>query len=127
MRERFFFADKVERAPTLNKTPLVKWNRRFAYVNSTHSLLPRQLNQVFDLGGAGKTTGVLLHSKFLHVVADKSVEEKQRQEHFANSSLYDAYYDSLAQSPDLWVETSVEYSGWQQLETLGLLSAGGWR
>ena len=131
VRERVFFADKPERSPTLNKTPLVKWNRRFAYVSSTHSLMPHHLNQVFDTDGpektAAKTTGVLLHSKFLHVVADKSREEKQRQEHFANSSLYDAYYDSLAQSPDLWHESSCEYTGWQQLETLGLLSSGGWR
>ncbi len=127
VRERVFFGDRPERAPTLNKTPLVKWNKRYAYVSSTHSLLPRHLNQVFDTDGAGKTTGVLLHSKFLHVVVDKSVEEKQRQEHFANSSLYDAYYDSLAQSPDLWDETSCEYTDWRQLQTLGLMSGGGWR
>jgi len=127
VRERVFFGDKPARAPTLNKTPLVKWNRRFAYVSSTHSLLPRHLNQVFHTEGSTKTTGVLLHSKFLHMVADKSREEKQRQEHFDNSSLYDAYYDSLAQSPDLWCETSSEYTGWRQLEALGLLSGGGWR
>lgn len=139
VRERMFFAQRVERAPTLNKTPLVKWNRRYAYVSSTHSLLPRSLNDVFDRQGPGKasgktthkttnkTTGVLLHSKFLHMVADKSSEEKQRQEHFANSSLYDAYYDSLSQSPQLWNEASKEYSGWQQLEALGLLSRGAWR
>jgi len=127
VRERVFFADQVARAPTLNKTPLVKWNRRFAYVSSTHAMLPRHLNQVFDLRAGSKTTGILLHSKFLHMVADKSREEKQRQEHFANSSLYDVYYDSLAQSPDLWHETSVEYTDWQQLEALGLLSRGGWR
>ncbi len=131
VRERVFFADKPERAPTLNKTPLVKWSRRFAYVNSTHSLLPRRLNQVFDSNGAGEntavTTGVLLHSKFLHIVASKSVEEKQRQEHFANSNLYDAYYDSLAQSPDLWNETSTEYTNWQQLESLGMFCGRGWR
>ena len=127
VRERVFFADRPARAPTLNKTPLVKWNKRFAYVSSTHSLLPRYLNQVFDTDGTGKTTGVLLHSKFLHMVVDKSREEKHRQEHFANSSLYDDYYDSLAQSPDLWDENSCEYIGWQQLEALGLLSSGGWR
>ncbi len=126
VRERVFFAGRPERAPTMNKTPLVKWRRRFAYVSSTHSLLPRRLNQVFDLGGTGKTTGVLLHSKFLHMVADKSREEKYRQEHFENSSQYDAYYDSLTQSPDLWHEASYQYDGWQQLETMGLLSKGAW-
>lgn len=127
VRERVFFADQVERAPTLNKTPLVKWSRRYSYVSSTHALLPRHLNDVFDPENAGKTTGVLLHSKFLHMVADKSAEEKQRKEHFANSSLYDTYYDSLTQSPKLWCEASKEYSDWQQLEALGLLSRGGWQ
>ncbi len=126
VRERVFFADRPERAPTMNKTPLVKWNRRYAYVSSTHSLLPRRLNQVFDLGGTGKTTGVLLHNKFLHMVADKSREEKHRQEHFENSSQYDTYYDSLTQSPDLWCAASYQYDGWQQLEAMGLLSKGAW-
>ncbi|KPU84041.1 glycosyl transferase family 2 [Marinosulfonomonas sp. PRT-SC04] len=131
VRDRVFFAEKPERAPSLNKTPLVKWSRRYTYVSSTHSLLPRYLNQVFDPVGtaepSGKTTGVLLHSKFLHMVVEKSAEEKRRQEHFANSNLYDRYYDSLAQSPNLWCVASKEYSGWQQLEALGLLSSGAWR
>ncbi len=126
VRERVFFADRPERAPTMNKTPLVKWRRRFTYVSSTHSLLPRHLNRVFDLGGTDKTTGVLLHSKFLHMVVDKSHEEKYRQEHFENSSQYDTYYDSLTQSPDLWHEASYQYDGWQQLEKMGLLSKGAW-
>jgi len=126
-RARVFFADRPERAPTLNKTPLVKWNRRYTYVSSTHSLLPVRLNQVFDMQGQEKTTGVLLHSKFLHMIVEKSAEEKQRQEHFANSSLYDDYYDSLTHSPDLWCDSSVKYSGWIQLQALKLLSKGNWK
>lgn len=130
VRDRVFFSDRPERAPSLNKTPLVKWNRRYTYVSSSHSLLPRHLNQVFDQVGtgkpSGKTTGILLHSKFLHMVVEKSAEEKHRQEHFANSNLYDAYYDSLTQSPDLWCKQSKEYKDWKQLEALGLLSRGRW-
>ncbi|MCK4711530.1 MAG: glycosyltransferase family 2 protein, partial [Marinosulfonomonas sp.] len=126
VRERVFFKDRPKRAPTMNKTPLVKWNRRYAYVSSTHSLLPRNLNQVFDTSTDTLVTGALLHTKFLHMAVEKSREEKQRQEHFANSSLYDAYYDSLAANPDLWCGTSKEYTGWQQLEALKLLSKGTW-
>lgn len=126
VRERVFFHDQPERAPTLNKIPLVKWNRRFAYVSSTHSLLPRRLNRAFDFEGTDRPQGVLLHSKFLHMVADKSCEEKQRQEHFANSHLYDAYYDSLSQNPDLWLPQSTMYKDWQQLESLKLMSKGHW-
>ena len=46
-RARAFFADAPRRAPTLNKTPLVRWHWRYAYVNSTHALLPPRLNQVY--------------------------------------------------------------------------------
>ncbi|MEL6702278.1 MAG: glycosyltransferase family 2 protein, partial [Pseudomonadota bacterium] len=38
-RSRKFFPDEPARAPALNKTPLVKWHRSYAYVSSTHMLL----------------------------------------------------------------------------------------
>ena len=126
VRARLFFQDRPERAPTLGKVPLVKWDRRYAYVSSAHALLPRDLNRVYDEGGGEFASGVLLHSKFLHVVVAKSAEEKQRREHFANSALYDAYYDSLMQSPDLWCDRSSRYLGWRQLEAMGLMSKGQW-
>ena len=126
VRARLFFADQPERAPTLGKVPLVKWDRRYAYVSSAHSLLPRDLNRVYDENGGEFASGVLLHSKFLHLVVAKSAEEKQRQEHFANSSLYDSYYNSLMQSPDLWCARSSRYLGWRQLEAMGLMSKGQW-
>lgn len=49
-RMRAFFADRPEKAPALNKIPLVKWHRSYAYVSSTHALLPRGLNQVTTAG-----------------------------------------------------------------------------
>ncbi|MEM8582449.1 MAG: glycosyltransferase family 2 protein, partial [Pseudomonadota bacterium] len=48
VRDRMFFANAPKRAPTLNKIPLVRWHWRWAYLNSTHSLLPRRLNAVFS-------------------------------------------------------------------------------
>jgi hypothetical protein len=54
-----------ERAPALNKIPLVRWQKGFTYVSSTHTLLPRGLNLVFDEWGGEKTSGTLLHAKFL--------------------------------------------------------------
>lgn len=127
VRVRCFFADEPLRGPTMSKTPLVKWNRRYTYVSSTHSLLPRKLNHVGYGAGDTKTTGVLLHTKFLPMIAEKSREEKQRQEHFANSSAYDDYYDGLIANPDLWCEQSCEYAGWRQLVAKGLMSSGEWR
>ncbi|MGK7650888.1 glycosyltransferase family 2 protein [Roseovarius sp. B08] len=126
VRARRFFADRPERAPTMGKMPLVKWNRRYAYVSSAHSLLPRRLNRVYDEGGGERLSGVLLHTKFLNTVVDRSAEEKRRQEHFANSDLYDSYYDALTENPDLWCPASTRLIGWRQLEAMGLMSKGNW-
>ena len=126
VRARRFFAAQPERAPTLGKVPLVKWHRRYAYVSSAHSLLPRHLNYVYDDQGGEVLSGVLLHSKFLNTVVDRAAEEKVRQEHFANSGLYEGYYDALSADPDLWCARSTRLSGWRQLEALGLMSRGGW-
>jgi glycosyltransferase involved in cell wall biosynthesis len=125
-RARSFFASEPRRAPTLNKVPLVFWHRSYVYVNSTHALLPRRLNAVFDETGAERISGVLLHTKFLPTIIEKSVEEQRRQQHFANSALYDTYYASLIQSPDLWCPQSQRLTGWRQLEAMGLMSRGGW-
>ena len=126
VRARMFFADDPRRAPTLNKTPLVKWNRGFAYVNATHQLLPRALNRNFGADGAEVTSGILLHTKFLPNILAKSTEEKARQAHFNNSALYADYYDGLIADPQLWSAASHRYAGWRQLESLGLMSRGGW-
>ncbi len=126
VRARKFFGDNPRRAPTMGKTPLVKWNKRFVYVSSTHSLLPRWLNHVYEEDGGEGASGILLHTKFLPVIVEKSSEEKERQEHFANSALYDGYYDALKDNPDLWCEGSTQYISWRQLEAMGLMSRGNW-
>lgn len=125
-RARHFFAAEPHRAPTLNKVPLVKWNRRYVYVNSTHAILPAALNRVFDELGGEKASGILLHTKFLPEIIGKSREEQGRRQHFANSDLYQAYHAQLTEGPDLWSERSHFYTGWRQLEAMGLMSRGGW-
>lgn len=122
-RERVFFADTPRQSPTLNKIPLIKWNRRFAYVNSTHSALPRRLNRVWQ---GDPVTGVLLHTKFLPSIVEKSAEEKRRGEHFGDASRFADYYDHLIAGPDLWHEGATRYEDWKQLETLGLMRRGSW-
>ncbi|MFD0859294.1 glycosyltransferase family 2 protein [Roseovarius aquimarinus] len=125
-RARMFFAAEPRRAPTMGKVPLVKWDRRYAYVSSAHSALPRRLNHVYDETGGELASGVLLHTKFLHMVTERSAEEKARGEHFANSALYHSYYDRLTEDPDLWCPGSTRYRGWRHLEALGLMSRGAW-
>jgi glycosyltransferase involved in cell wall biosynthesis len=125
-RARAFFAEDPRRAPTLNKVPLVKWHWRYAYFNSTHSILPARLNAVFDETGGEMTSGALLHTKFLHTIVTKSAEEKGRRQHFADPERFGGYYDGLIADPVLHCAASRRYSGWRQLEAMGLISRGGW-
>ncbi|SEP92597.1 glycosyltransferase family 2 protein [Thalassovita taeanensis] len=126
VRERAFFADQPERSPTLNKLPLVKWDRRFVYVNSTHSMLPPALNAAYDGPGGTAPSGVLLHTKFLPEIVSKSEMEKQRGQHFHTPSDFGDYYDRIVQGPDLWAPQSVRLTGAAQLEELGLMQSPAW-
>lgn len=125
-RMRTFFADDPARAPALNKIPLVKWHRNYAYVSSTHSLLPRGLNLVYDEWGGEKASGILLHTKFLSTFGAKAHEEIARKQHYAASREYRAYAEGVTENPDLWCKWSEEYINWRQLEILGLMSKGNW-
>lgn len=125
-RGRMFFDAEPRRAPTLNKVPLVKWHWRYAYVNSTHSLLPPRLNRIYDTDGGEAPSGLLLHTKFLHTIVERAAEEKRRGEHFSNSTQYDRYYDALTENPDFWTPQSRRLTTWRGLEALGLMSRGGW-
>ncbi|MHA6346266.1 glycosyltransferase family 2 protein [Roseivivax sp. CAU 1761] len=125
-RARVFFADAPEHAPALNKIPLVKWDRRYTYVSSTHMLLPRGLNHVYDEWGGEKASGLLLHTKFLDTFTGKAEEELGRREHYGASREYLAYAARLRDDPDLWCSFSERYMNWRQLEILGLMSKGNW-
>lgn len=125
-RSRVFFPDTPEKAPALNKVPLVKWDKKYTYVSSTHMLLPRGLNQVYDEWGGEKASGVLLHTKFLDTFGAKAAEELTRSQHYAGSVEYKAYAERLKDNPQLWCKWSERYINWRQLEILGLMSKGNW-
>lgn len=125
-RVRAFFGHDPLAGPALNKIPLVKWHWRYAYVSSTHMLLPTGLNLVYDEDGGEMASGCLLHTKFLSGFAGKSTEELQRRQHYANSHEYRAYAEGLNAGAQLWCSESRQYHGWQQLEDLGLISRGNW-
>lgn len=127
VRERVFFAADPRRAPTLNKTPLIRWHWRYVYVSSTHQVLPRHLHDVFDFVSDSRTTGALLHTKFLPIIIEKSAEELTRGQHFENSDLYQEYHRRLTESPDLWSAVSRRYEGPETLVDLGLMSWGKWQ
>lgn len=125
-RARAFFADNPAKAPALNKIPLVKWHKSYAYASSTHMLLPRGLNLVYDEWGGEKTSGVLLHAKFLDTFSAKASEELERRQHYSASAEYKAYHAGLSENPDFWTKWSERYINWRQLEILGLMSKGNW-
>lgn len=125
-RARMFFGETPEIAPAMNKIPLVKWEAGFAYVSSTHMMLPRGLNLVYDEGGGEKPSGCLLHAKFLNTFDEKAQEEATRRQHYANGAEYAAYRDSAEKDHDMWCNWSEKYVNWRQLEILGLMSKGNW-
>lgn len=126
VRERAFFSHDPERGPTLNKLPLVRWDRRYVYVNSTHSLLPPRLNDEYDGPGDPRLSGILLHGKFLPDSAARAAEELGRAQHFADPPAYRDYHAAIARTPVLWTDRSVRYRDWQQMLDLGLMGAGDW-
>lgn len=125
-RTRAFFTHDPLSGPALNKIPLVKWSARYAYVSSTHMLLPRGLNLVYDEDGGEQVSGCLLHAKFLSSFTTKSAEELDRRQHYGNSQEYRAYHAGLHQGVQLWCSESREFRDWRQLEDLGLISRGNW-
>jgi hypothetical protein len=125
-RDRVFFKDAPHKAPTLNKIPLVRWQRGMVYVNSTHAMLPRHMNLAYD-GPSGSTpSGALLHTKFLPEIVEKSASERQRAQHFHTPSEFADYYDQIEAQPSLWCENSTRYESADQLAELGLITPCNW-
>ncbi len=110
-RARAFFSEEPERAPTLNKIPLVHWKRGYSYVTSTHILLPVHLNRVFDATDGLPMIGALVHTKFLPCIVRRASEERTRKQHFENSELYERYYLSFAKDVELYHAKAKRYRG----------------
>jgi hypothetical protein len=124
-RARVFFANKPRQAPALNKIPFVKWDRDFTYVSSTHMLLPRGLNLVYGQNGGEKTSGILLHAKFLNTFGLRVSQEASRAQHYGAAREYKTYVGE-GDDPEIWCPWSEQYLNWRQLEALGLMSKGNW-
>lgn len=125
-RARKFFSDSPHRAPALNKIPLVKWQKGYVYESSTHMLLPRGLNQVYEENGGERISGALLHFKLVHSLLQNATIELKNHEHYANSYEYAKYLAGLEEGRSLWNNWSEQYMNWRQLEMLGLMSKGNW-
>ena len=126
VRARQFFARTPKRIPTQSKLPFVRWHRSYAFVTSTHAALPPRLNDVAETDGGEAPFGVLLHTKFLPSVIDRSAEEVQRRQHFADSAAYRDYFDALIADPVLHCAASQPVTDWRALEEAGLIGRSDW-
>jgi hypothetical protein len=124
VRGRIYFANDTSKGPALNKTPLVFWQKHFAYLKSAHELWPPRLN-----GGQstqGKMRGALLHFKFLSDFTTKVTAEAIRRQH---TEEYNAYFENGSirnDSPNFIGPPSVQYTGWHSLQEAGLIDGTVW-
>lgn len=124
VRRRVFSKNSPEKAPALNKVPLIKWKWNYFYVESMHMALPRRLNNSCYIT---KTSGALLHFKFISQLGDKVAEEMVAKQHFNDSAEYKQYGEAMEKSIPLYHDkVSVRYTGWKELAKRGLINAGEW-
>lgn len=124
-RRRVIFKDYPSKAPAMNKTPLIKWKKKYCYISSMHCALPKRLN-VAHAKDYLLPTGCLLHFKFLSVLSVKAKEEIERKEHYDNSVEYKKYDEFIANNDSLYYEKSIRYQSSEQLIDLGLMHRGHW-
>ncbi|MDH2373915.1 glycosyltransferase family 2 protein [Cobetia sp. 3AK] len=124
VRQRVFSRHAPSSSPALNKVPLVKWKKNYAYISSMHMLLPRKLNRCID---ERMVTGTLLHFKFISQLDDKVKEEMVAKQHYNDSAEYKQYGDVINAQGMLYNSgISIPFTGWKDLARRGLLNTGGW-
>lgn len=125
-RRRVVFHDNPEKAPALNKTPLIKWKWHYSYISSMHCAIPKRLNRPHARDHLSPT-GCILHFKFLSVLQTKAQEEIERKEHYDNSIEYKKYSRFIDDAEDrLYYSESKKFENSKQLINLGLMNKGQW-
>ncbi|WP_394174911.1 glycosyltransferase family 2 protein [Thalassotalea litorea] len=117
VRQRLLYQKTPNKAPALQKIPLVKWRPYYAYLSSMHTISPRRLNTCYRQ----PETGALLHFKFSPGYITKVIQEQTRRQHYDNSSEYSRYQQLLSTSAFYNEALSVAYRSPQQLMTLGFI------
>ncbi len=82
VRGRLFFPD-IHAGPALNKTPLVKWKRGYAFAQVAHRLVPRALNRQSEAPQAA-----LLHFTFTSLSHAKFSDRANLEQHTAEYNAY---------------------------------------
>ncbi|MCB1444685.1 MAG: glycosyltransferase family 2 protein [Rhizobiaceae bacterium] len=114
-----------ERAPALNKVPVVWWQWNFRYVSSMHDLKPTRLMNLYDAQVPDNICGALFHFKFFASLNEKAVEEMKRKQHYQGGTEYERYKE--INSANFYEEgLSERYISPEQLISIGLMSRGNW-
>jgi hypothetical protein len=126
-RLRAFNSGNYASAPSLNKTPLIKWRSGYTYYLSTHVAYPSVLNHPHRK--FHEPTGALLHFKFVSSFREKIDHAIRLRNHYSGSLEYEKYLDRLKHSEDfsLHSEVSAKYEGPESLIEAGIMTAGCWK
>jgi hypothetical protein len=126
-RMRAFNSNQVRSAPALNKTPLIKWSRRYAYYLSTHVAYPKRLNHAHRK--YHEPTGALLHFKFVSGFHEKMDQAIKLKNHYNNSQEYQKYLDRIQDNENytLYCSVSKRYKSTESLLEANLITAGCWK
>lgn len=126
VRRRMLFRENPGAAPALNKTPLIFWQRHYAYVSSMHMTSMIKLNRPHKPSHISPT-GCILHFKFLSSLVEKIAEEVDRKQHYGNSVEYRMYGNALEAGQEIYIsDISEKYRDSKQLMELGLMTGGQW-
>lgn len=126
-RLRAFNAKNMEAAPALNKIPLIKWQKNYAYYLSTHVAYPAFLNYAHRC--FHEPTGALLHFKFISSFREKIDQAVSLGNHYNGSQEYQNYLDHLKESENykLHGPISAHYKGTHSLMEANLMTPGCWK
>ncbi|MFK7851604.1 MAG: glycosyltransferase family 2 protein [Akkermansiaceae bacterium] len=126
-RCRVFADGVIDDSPTINKTPLIKWQKSYAYLASTHSATPFRLNHIHKNHFLGPT-GALLHFKFISSFKEKAEFAVVNKNHYQGSSEYKKYLRRLDENEkiNLMCPMSVRYESTKTLIDRKLMSLGLW-
>lgn len=97
-RHRMLGVDEKQNSPSMKKVPLVKWHEDFRYLYSTHSCTPIKLS---------RTTGVLLHYKFLENFKEFVSRELKRGDR-TRIDHYESYQRALDRNKTLHYKDSLK-------------------
>ncbi len=126
-RLRAFNSSDFSAAPSINKTPLIKWQSGYAYYLSTHVAYPALLNHAHRK--YHEPTGALLHFKFVSSFREKIDHAIRMKNHYSDSGEYQKYLDHLQHSEDysLHGALSAKYEGVESMIETNIMTAGCWK